>query len=152
MVFFDSNEIADEDEFDALPAGSYPLMVCKAEMRPTKSGTGRYCNVEFAIANGSGSGRKVFDIFNLENQSEVAQRIGKSHFKSFVVAAGVPIIKDEDHLFDLVDKIVVADLVVERGTDGKDRNKVKKYYSSVKGNSEEDPIIKKDGVLDRVPF
>lgn len=128
MVFFDSNTVADADKFEVLPAGSYPLVISKVEMRTTKKGDGRYCSVEFVVGSGPGKGRKVFDMFNIENPNPTCVNIGRAMFKKLVCAAGVPVIQSEDHLLTLTDKIVVGDVVAERGQDGETRNKVKTYH------------------------
>lgn len=157
MVFFDSKSVQDDNQYEPIPAGSYPLMVCKVEMKPTKKGDGRYCNVEFKIASGKGAGRKVFDLFNIENPSEQCQQIGKANFKRLVVAAGVPVIQSEDHLAGLVDKIVVGDVVIEKGMDGEGRNKVKRYHpysssTSLPSQPQMQPAPKSNNPIDNIPF
>lgn len=134
MTFFDSNTVADTD-YEPIAAGSYPLLICKAEMKPTRKGDGRYCNVELQIASGSNKGRKIFDMFNLENPSEKAANIGRAMFKKLVCAAGVPVIQTEDHLATLVDRVVVGEVVIETGSDGEKRNKVKRYFAYTSGSS-----------------
>lgn len=161
MVFFDSNTVQDDDKYELLPAGSYPLMITKVEMKPTKKGDGRYCNVELQVASGVGKGRKVFDMFNIENPSEKCQQIGRAMFKKLVTAAGIPVIQSEDHLMTLVDKIVVGDVIVKQGDDGENRNKVKSYrpygsssqqsggFAPQAGNS---PPPKSNNPIDNIPF
>jgi len=130
MTFFDGNEVEDMD-FDVVPPGQYLVIVEECEMRDTKSGDGQYCFVQLGIvSDGPQSGRKIFQNFNLVNPNEVAERIGKSQFKSFINALGYTVLKSEDQLAELIDQTLEVKVsVTKRKDNGDDQNVIKKFIA-----------------------
>jgi len=49
---FDANQVEPSTSFDVIPAGKYHVQIVNSEMRPTKSGTGRYLWLELSIMDG----------------------------------------------------------------------------------------------------
>jgi len=73
-----------EEVAGGLKAGEHLLTVAKAELKETKSGTGMYYKVEFTADNG----QKHWENYNVKNDSEIAQKIGRQQFKAFLTKAG----------------------------------------------------------------
>lgn len=65
--------------------GTYPVIVEKAEVSPTKAG-GEMIKVQFKIITGPGAGRMIFDQFNIKNANPVATQIGLSQLKGLLKA------------------------------------------------------------------
>ena len=53
---FDANEVDPTTTFDPLPAGKYVAAVTESEMKPTKSGAGKYLQLTFQILEGEYKG------------------------------------------------------------------------------------------------
>ena len=73
-----------------VPNGTYPVVVDKAEVANTKSGTGQMIKVQYKIREGAGSGRVIFDQFNIKNDNPKAVQIGLSQLKGMMKAFGHP--------------------------------------------------------------
>lgn len=122
-----------------LPTGYYEGVIVRAELRdnkPTaKDPNGKYVEVEFDIQSPQDfSNRKMWDKFNLINQSETAVRIAKEQFEDLLLALGVKSIGTPE---DLLNKFVGFYLEIDPGKNGySDSNKVAKYLPS--GSSEAD--------------
>lgn len=86
MSFFDSIEEAN-GVGGIIPAGWYTVMATSCSLENTKSGSGKRLSVVFEIIKGEFKGCKIFEIFNVINQSELAQRIARSNLKSLYNAA-----------------------------------------------------------------
>jgi len=115
--------------FDLLPKGVYPVQVEKAEVCDTKDGKGKYISVELTVLGEDHNGRKIFDLFNVVNESEKAENIGKSQLKNLIISSGadIDIFTGADQLIGLE---MDAHVVVKKGKDDyDDRNAVKKYAS-----------------------
>jgi len=65
-------------------AGEYTVTCTNAEMKETKNGMGKYIKVEFSTPNG----RKLWNMFNIINAKEEAEKIGLQQLKSFLKASG----------------------------------------------------------------
>lgn len=99
---YDADEIPEGKGFDLLPTGWYSAEIRKAEVKPTKDGTGTRLNVQFKITDspdGKWIGRVVFAGLNIElpNSSE-GQRIGKEQFGDLLRSCGLGPIDDSDEL------------------------------------------------------
>lgn len=85
--FFDPTVEEQESSFSPIPAGVYIARVEDAEVKDTKSG-GQRIALQFSIADGQFSNRRVFANINTRNHSQDAQRIGQSQLKAFSRAIG----------------------------------------------------------------
>ena len=70
-----------------IPEGNYTVQCERAELKTAKSG-GKYINAMFNITSEQSRGRKVFNIFNVENNSEKAQEIGRRQLFQFLLNSG----------------------------------------------------------------
>ncbi len=104
----DFAEVKPED-FSPIPAGEYILQVTKTELSPTKDGSGKYVKVAFDIIGPSYQGRKIFANFNIQNNSAIAENIGKQQLKALVIAGHVQEpLRDTDQLLGAVVKASVT--------------------------------------------
>lgn len=109
------NEVA---QSEPPPSGEYLLRISSIQRRDTKSGNGWYYNVKIVVVEPAYKGAAVFEMFNWENPSEDAVRIGQGKFKSLMRAAGFADLKEKPELStthkDIGELVQVGD-VVERG-------------------------------------
>ena len=94
-MFFDASKEESVD-FSPLPTGLYTLTVVHCEQGPTANGSGAMVKVEYAV-EGQGE-RKVFDNFNIKNQSAKAEQIGRGQFKHLLECVGRPQLKSPSDL------------------------------------------------------
>lgn len=130
------------NEFGLLPVGWYSAVVTKAEIKPTKDGTGKYINTAFTIVGPEYAGRIVFHMYNLENKNPKAVEIAEQQMANTLLSIGYK----EDKLKDLtieglpgmiINKPVGIRLKVQADTTGQyeDKNVVIAYKSSASAST-----------------
>lgn len=103
MVFLSLKDVETTNDFSPMPVGEYVLRVEQAEVRDTKSGTGKYIRATMTVVGGKYEGRKVWHNFNIVNKTPEAVMIGKQELKRMLVASGIPEDKtDIQNLGDIV--------------------------------------------------
>jgi hypothetical protein len=122
-----------EQKFEAMPAGVYALQVDKAEVKPTKDGTGEFVELTLKVAEGDYSKRMLRHRFNTKNKSEQAQSIGLSQLKTFLLAAGHAG-KSLSGASDLVGLKVQAVVHLKKDQNGVARPEVK-YFQTAKAQA-----------------
>jgi uncharacterized protein DUF669 len=129
MVFFDPAKESDLSDFSPLAPGRYRLLVQDMDIKPTKKKDGRYVAVIFAEVN---TKKKVWMNFNIENPSEKAQQIGRGQLKQFLASIGhTTKLESENDLYKITaNKSCHAEVTVEQGIDGVNRNKIVKFEVS----------------------
>lgn len=85
-------------EFQPLPAGWYSATINKAELKPTKDGTGQYIAIRYDITGPTHQGRVVFGNLNIRNKSEKAEEIGRAQLGDIMRAIGLKQVSDTDQL------------------------------------------------------
>jgi len=96
---FTAAELPQSDSnFDPLPAGWYQVSIGGAELRATKSGTGRYIAVRYDVLGPTHQGRVVFGNLNIINQNPKAQEIGHQQLGELMRAIGLAQVSDTDQL------------------------------------------------------
>lgn len=119
----------EERSFEPLPRGRYDLRVVAAEIRQTDPSKAPYLALTYAVESGEGGPlegeRKLW-----ENMSFSPKALWK--LKGFLKAVGMT---DEElagtlqlNAEDLLDAMVSALVVVEKGQDGEPRNNVKRHF------------------------
>ena len=83
---FDLTNVEVQD-FKEVPDGDYNLRCVNAELKDTKSGSGKYISCELDIVGTDYNGRKFWFNFNMINPNEEAVRIGKQQLKTFMTIA-----------------------------------------------------------------
>ena len=69
-----------------LPAGTYPVVIAKAELKTSGKGN-RYVNLQYTVTEGQYAKRSIFDSFFLWSAN--AQQIAKARFKALRRAVGL---------------------------------------------------------------
>ena len=114
-----------ETSFQPLPAGEYKAIIIKAELVQTKNGTGKRIAYQIQIIEGPYKSRIIPDGFNIVNDSEIAQNIGRSQFAACRVAVGA---EPYSNLEQIVNKPCYVVLGVKPGSGSfADSNQVKTF-------------------------
>lgn len=85
-------------EYQPLPAGWYSATINKAELKPTKDGTGQYIAIRYDITGPTHQGRVVFGNLNIKNKSAKAEEIGRAQLGDIMRALGLRQVSDTDQL------------------------------------------------------
>lgn len=119
------------NNYGVLPAGWYSATISRAEVKPTKSGTGEYINLMYTVTGPTHQGRAVWGMINIKNANPETEEIGMKQLGELIRATGVVHLSDTDQLIgkDLVIKLTVKD--DERYGE---RNEVK-AFKAVQGGS-----------------
>ena len=122
---FDASQVNPKDEYQPVPAGSYPVIITDSELRETKTGSGQYLRVTLEVQGGEYQGRKIFHNITLQNQNPTATGIGQRHLSQICHAVGVLQVKDSAELHY---KPLIAVVKIRKG-DGQygDSNEVARY-------------------------
>lgn len=111
---FDANVVEPNAPFEVLPAGEYEVVITASEMKPTKTGTGKYLELELQVLSGEYQNRKVWDRLNLINPNAQAQQIARGTLSAICRAVNVPTPNDSGELHN---KPLVAVVKVEKRAD-----------------------------------
>ena len=116
--------------FEPLPEGEYTVKVDSTDLKPTRSGTGQYINVELVVLGPKYQGRKLFTRYNIINDSMEAMRIGRQQIKSLMTASGmtqeqINQFNDTDQLLGLTCNVLVG---IDEGNEQYGaQNRIKRY-------------------------
>lgn len=127
---FDSNTIEPSTDFDVLPPGKYPVVIEKSEIKATKKGDGHYLELCVSVTDGAVKGRKLWPRMNIDNPSEIAQRIALQQLASLCKAVGIAVIRDEN---ELLGKSCIANVKAKD-----DQNEIRSW-SSISGTVQGKP-------------
>jgi len=115
---FDVSEVPVSDRsFGVLPAGWYAAKITGAENRQAKTGTGKYLRIEFTLTDPAG--RKVWNNYNVKNDSTACETIGRQQLAEVVRAIGKKRIADTDELIGAVLTIKVKVCEASNGYEAK---------------------------------
>lgn len=95
---FDASAIPPMQEREPIPAGFYPMRITGSETKPTKDNTGQYIAFELEVISGPYAGRKAFDRVTIDNQNQIAVRIGQERLSAYCHATGVIRLTDTQQL------------------------------------------------------
>lgn len=95
---FDTNSVPPQDDFDVLPPGKYPVLIEKAEVKPTKAGNGYYISLMMTVIDGPFKNRKLWDNINIANPSEKCVEIGLRQLAALGKSIGLQAITDTAEL------------------------------------------------------
>ncbi len=84
-----------------LPAGPYSVKITNGEWKETKSGMGKFLQIEMAVVEGEYQGSVIVDRFNLVNPNAQAVAIANSQFAALREAVGVRDPKDTADLCNI---------------------------------------------------
>lgn len=130
MAFFDTANEKESSGFQPAEPGVYQAMILGMTYKATKAGTGHYLAGTFLITGARHDGMKIFHNFNIDNQNETAQRIGRGQFKQLLTALGVTKALETPEEAEAIcqDRYLTLKLDVEKDRrDDKLRNVVKAF-------------------------
>ena len=130
---FDANQVDPSVALDPLPAGKYLAVVSESELKPTKTGGGKYLQLTFQIIDGEFKGRLVWARLNLENKSEMTVKIARGELSAICRAIGVMQPKDSVELHNVPLEINVG--LKKRDDNGEFTNVIKGYAKKGSGGS-----------------
>ena len=87
-----------DGNFEPLPEGWYNATIVKAEVKPTKAGTGSYIGLRLDITGPTHQGRVIFCNLNINNPNQKAEEIGRQQLNQIMGALGLPTVRDSDQL------------------------------------------------------
>lgn len=88
-----------QSDYSELPNGIYRIEIEASEVKQTANGKGTILKVtNTVIAPEDFAGRKLFNNYNIENESAQAQEIGQKQFASLCRAIGVSDVEDSEDL------------------------------------------------------
>ncbi len=128
---FDANNVDPSVALDPIPAGKYIAVVTETEMKPTKTGGGKYLQLTFQVLDGEYKGRLVWARLNLENKSEMTVKIARGELSAICRAVGVMAPKDSVELHNIPLEINVG---LKKRDDNGEFTNVIKGYSKKSGN------------------
>lgn len=89
---------AESRSYELIPAGWYDATITKADVNPTKSGTGSKIDIRYDITGPTQQGRVMFGSVNIRNQSTKAEEIGRQQLADIMRSIGLDRITDSDQL------------------------------------------------------
>jgi len=119
---FDASQVTPQGSYEVIPAGDYPAMITRSDMKDTKSGTGKYLELEIDLQDGSG--RKLWDRLNLINQNSKAVEIAQRQLSSICHAINVLNVQDSEQLHG---RLMTVRVTVKEDPSYGPRNEVKAY-------------------------
>jgi hypothetical protein len=122
---FNANEVDPIPDLEPIPAGKYLAMITDSEMKPTKSGDGRYLQLTFQILEGPYKNRFVWARLNLHNANATAVQIARAELSAICRAVGVLTPKDSCELHNL--PLVITVKLKKREDTGELHNEVRGY-------------------------
>jgi len=84
--------------FDLIPEGWYNVSITKADLGPTKAGTGTKIDIRYDITGPTHEGRVIFGSINIRNQSPKAELRGREQLGEIMRAIGLAKVEDTDQL------------------------------------------------------
>jgi hypothetical protein len=131
---FDANQVEPAGSFEAIPAGKYLATITESEVKPTKSGSGSYLQLQFEILEGEYKGRLLWSRLNLDNPNQQAVKIARGELSAICRAVGVMTPKDSVDLHDLPLEIGVK--CTKRKDTGELTNEIKSYAKKASANGQ----------------
>lgn len=109
-------DLPQSDSFEPLKPGWYTVQIEKAEVKPTKAGTGSYLNIQYKVNGPTSAGRVVFGTVTLRNPNPTAEEIGRQNLGDLCRACGLIQIQDSDMLIgkNLEIKLELIPAVMEK--------------------------------------
>lgn len=131
---FDTDGVDMSSRATLIPAGKYVVVCTRADYKKNKKGTGFLVDCEFQVTDGEHANRKLWMMFNIKNEDQQAESIGKREFSMLLQALGLKQIKS---MSEIMDKPFVAEVGFRRKSkDQPDEevNAIKKYFDRSKAS------------------
>jgi hypothetical protein len=124
LAGFDASQQGEMQNFEAIPAAPYVMMITESEMKPTKDNTGQYLQLVSEVLDGPYKGRKLWIRLNLVNKNQTAVDIAKRELAAVCKAVGIITPQDSAELHN---RPFIATVTVKAGREGKQENSITKY-------------------------
>lgn len=95
---FNAENVEPNAPMSPVPAGDYLVVISGDKLKETKSGTGKYLEIEMQIVEEEYKGRKLWDRLNLWNPSQQASQIAQRTLSAICHAVGVLQPRDSSEL------------------------------------------------------
>lgn len=130
---FDANQVEPQGDRSVLPAGDYIAAIAKSEVRDSKSGGGRYVNLEFEVIDGPAKGRRFWTMLNLWNSNATAVEIAQRELSSICHACSKLRVSDTEELHGIP---MIVKLSIKHDSYG-EKNEVKAYKPASGGSPQQ---------------
>lgn len=117
---FDTESVAAATDFQVIPAGKYPVLIEKAELKPTKANDGLFIELQLQILDGDFKGRKLWDRINIANPSQECVQIGVACLAALGKALGMRVVQNESQL---INGVCIAHVKIDKH----DQNAIRTY-------------------------
>ena len=117
------NSLPEGSGYGTIPAGWYGVTVSKAEVKPTRAGTGEYINMMYTITGPTHQGRTVWGMINIRNPNPKAEEIGLQQLGELLRAMGIAKLSDTDQLLGMA----LSVKVIIKEDDQGEKNEVKGF-------------------------
>jgi hypothetical protein len=137
----DLNDV-NEQEFDLIPAGKYPVQCVLVEHGSSKAG-GMMIKAKFEVVGGDHANRKIFENYNVQSTSTVAVNIALGQIKKWLAACNI----DPNQrltlnlLRQLEGREFLASIIIQADKTGayRDQNRINKYEAITGANVQPAP-------------
>ena len=123
-INFNAEAVEPSVPFEAIPAGKYTAIITDSDLKETRSGTGRYLQLEFEITEGEYSGRKLWSRLNIENPNPDAVKFARADLAAICHAVNILHPADSVELHNLPLQITVR---CKKNQDDEIVNEIKSY-------------------------
>jgi len=132
----DSLPRSTKGNYEVLPAGWYTAYIKSAEIKTTKTGTGKYIAVRYDITGPTHAGRMIFGNLNINNPNPKAEEIARQQLGELMRAIGLSSVQDTDQL---IGGSLSIKLGVRESEQYSSSNDVKSFKSTTSSSM---PIVK----------
>lgn len=122
---FDASQVDPAVSFEPIPAGKYIAAITDSELKPTKTGGGKYLQLSFQVTEGEYRGRLLWSRLNIENHNEMTVKIARAELSAICRAVGVMAPRDSVELHNVPIEITVG--LKRRDDNGEFTNTIKGY-------------------------
>lgn len=130
-----------QSDYSELPNGIYLLEIEASDVVPTKDGKGTILKTTNVVVKPEPlAGRKLFNNYNLENPSAIAQEIGQKQFASLCRAIGISDCEDSEDLHFKTFTVKIG--LGKASKDGQypPRAEIKRFYFNDEGDVPEPAV------------
>lgn len=118
-----TNSLPEGSGYGTIAAGWYGVTISKAEVKPTKAGTGEYINMMYTITGPTHQGRTVWGMINIRNPNPKAEEIGLQQLGELLRATGIAKLSDTDQLLGMALSVKV---IIKQDDQG-EKNEIKGF-------------------------
>ena len=121
---FDATQVPETVGFYPLPPGQYVAIIVASELKPTRSGTGKYLELTFQLVEGPHAGRRLWQRLNLHNPNQLTVQIARAELAA--ICRAVDVLRPNDST-ELHNRRLVITVRQKVGVDGEIHNEIAGY-------------------------